>query len=139
MVTVDFSRKIFSSLASDIKHFAELVLKILRRENFSLEIYLLSDKEMASLNFQTRRRSGPASVLSFKPLKNFPHPDKKQPSLGEIYLAPAYLKRRGYDVKLLIIHGVLHLLGFDHQTGRDAQVMDCQERQILKSLGLFLS
>jgi probable rRNA maturation factor len=64
--------------------------------------------------------------------------------LGDIVVAPDYIRRQAEEldvsfqdeVALMITHGVLHLLGYDHQTDPEAEAMEHRERIILKAQGL---
>ena len=85
-----------------------------------LEVYLVGDQCMER------------NVLSFPAPKNFPRPDlKKHASLGEIYLNPAYIKRNNEDFSLMLVHGFLHLLGYDHKINSDAIKMEEKEKEII--------
>lgn len=104
---------------------------------------LVSDAEMARLNAAYRRKKGPTDVLSFPA----PQPNKKGQAvadhfLGDIAIAPEtarrYALRNGRslrdELRVLILHGVLHLLGFDHET--DEGQMEHLEQRLRRRLGL---
>jgi len=117
-----------------------------------LRVCLMSDAEIARLNQDFRKKSGPTDVLSFPTValgstrlsrRRLPAKNAGAPKdLGDIAIAPAtarrYAKKQGRDVaselRVLILHGVLHLLGFDHET--DNGEMDTIERKLRKRLGL---
>lgn len=71
------------------------------------------------------------NVLSYEAPKNFPRPDMRARPLGEIYLNPAYIARHGEDVDRMLMHGFLHLLGYDHKRERDRMKMEKREAQLL--------
>ncbi|PIR88545.1 MAG: rRNA maturation RNase YbeY [Candidatus Harrisonbacteria bacterium CG10_big_fil_rev_8_21_14_0_10_44_23] len=83
------------------------------------EVFLV-DKEIMDKN-----------VLSFPAPKDFPHPDLEQQPLGEIYLNPEVIQSQGHDLEALLIHGFLHLLGYDHQGKDDTISMQEQEQKLL--------
>lgn len=100
---------------------------------------LLSDDEtVRSLNVRFRGKDSPTNVLSF------PAPLSAKPHLGDIVLAfgvcaseaEAQGKRLRDHMMHLTAHGVLHLLGYDHQSDADAKVMEDLERDILAALGV---
>ncbi|HJU50783.1 MAG TPA: rRNA maturation RNase YbeY [Acidimicrobiia bacterium] len=118
--------------------------------NSELSITMVTDQEMARLHAEALGTKAPTDVLSF-PL------DEMQPGLppqfqiegpprllGDIVIAPDYIRRQAEDLDvsfqdemaLMITHGVLHLLGYDHETDSDAEAMEHRERIILKAQGL---
>jgi probable rRNA maturation factor len=119
-------------------------------EKAGVTVCLVSDAEIARLNETFRKKKGPTDVLSFpaterrRPLRL--RRDLKQTKagvvLGDIAISPAtarrYAKKNGRklssELRVLILHGVLHLLGYDHETDRGE--MDRVERKLRKRLGL---
>ena len=118
-------------------------------------VCLVSDAEIAGMNQSFRNKRGPTDVLSFPAVKvRQPRRSKRLPvsvepdcldtdaSLGDIAIAPAVAKRnaKNYgrtlpaELKILILHGVLHLLGFDHEA--DHGEMDRTEKKLRRRLGL---
>jgi len=113
-------------------------------------VCLVSDAEIARLNETFRKKKGPTDVLSFpavmrrRParLRRNSKPVKASVDLGDIAISPAtaqrYAKKNGRklssELQVLILHGVLHLLGYDHETDRGE--MDRVERKLRKRLGL---
>ena len=82
---------------------------------------------MRRLNKQFRGKDRPANVLSFVKPRGFPGE-----TLGEVYLGPVYIQKNAEDLDLMLVHGVLHILGFDHRKKSDRIVMEKKERQLLK-------
>lgn len=113
-------------------------------------VCLVSDAEIARLNETFRKKKGPTDVLSFpaavrrRPLRlgRDLKPVKAVVDLGDIAISPAtarrYAKKNGRklssELRVLILHGVLHLLGYDHETDRGE--MDRVEAKLRKRLGL---
>ncbi len=105
----------------------------------TVSIALSSDAEVAALNGQFRSKPKPTNVLSF-PAGNGAPVD----FLGDIILSEETVRREAVDqviqldhhVQHLVIHGVLHLLGFDHETAADAERMEALEIGILNALGI---
>ena len=104
----------------------------------SITILLADDAEVRRLNAQFRGKDAPTNVLSF------PAPETARPQLGDIVLAygvcareaDAQGKSLAHHLMHLTAHGVLHLLGYDHLTDSDAEVMEDLERHILAGLGV---
>jgi probable rRNA maturation factor len=106
----------------------------------SVSLLLGDDASVASLNAQFRGKSGPTNVLSFPPA-----PGSAEPGfLGDIALAAETIveqanfqgKRFEHHAAHLVVHGFLHLLGYDHEQSADAEKMEARERAILQSLGI---
>ena len=119
-------------------------------EKASLTVCLVSDAEIARMNQTFRKKKGPTDVLSFptsvrrRPvrLQRGSKTIKKGEYLGDIAISPAtarrYAKKNGRklssELQVLILHGLLHLLGYDHET--DGGEMDRIERKLRVRLGL---
>lgn len=88
----------------------------------TLEIFIVSDSEV------------PKNVLAFPADLSFPRPDLAKPALGEIYLNPTYIAAHGENFEYMLIHGFLHLLGYDHIQKNDRMVMEAQEQKLLRAL-----
>jgi probable rRNA maturation factor len=101
-----------------------------------MAILLTDDDTVADLNLRFRGKSGPTNVLSF------PAPENREGHLGDIALAYGVCAREAADqgkslanhLQHLVAHGVLHLVGYDHQTETEAAEMETLERQILAGL-----
>jgi probable rRNA maturation factor len=118
-------------------------------ESSEVTVLLVSDDEMASYNERFLTRSGPTDVLAF-PVEDLkpgvaPERDVNDPPLllGDIIVAPEYIFRQAEEygvtfddeMSLMVVHGLLHLLGYDHQTDDEAEMMESRERQILAKVG----
>jgi probable rRNA maturation factor len=108
------------------------------RENTSLAILFTDDARQQALNARFRGKDSATNVLSF------PAPAAPDGQLGDIALALGVCAREAAEqgktladhVRHLTIHGVLHLLSYDHETEAEALVMEAKERAILASLGV---
>jgi len=106
----------------------------------ALTLRLTDAGEMAELNQQYRGKAYATNVLSF-PLE-FP-PDTGIPYIGDIVICPEVVAREAAEqgkpldahYAHLTVHGVLHLLGYDHENETDAEEMETLETQILAKLG----
>lgn len=108
-----------------------------------LSILLTDDAAMRDLNRAHRGRDRPTNVLSF-PLGEPAAPDGMPALLGDVVLASGVVSREAKEqgkplaahFRHLVVHGVLHLAGYDHETGPDAEKMESLEVKILAGLGL---
>ncbi len=107
------------------------------RRKASLNVALSDDRGVRTLNRQHRGKDKPTNVLSY--------PSGESVFLGDIVLARQTIWREARQQKKqpadhvahLVVHGVLHLLGHDHETSdEDAERMEALERRILKKLGI---
>lgn len=105
----------------------------------SVSIALSSDEDVARLNAAYRGKCKPTNVLSFPAGRGAP-----AGFLGDIALAAETITREAaeqgapfaHHVQHLVVHGLLHLLGYDHETDADAERMEALETSILASLGV---
>ncbi|MGH2724865.1 MAG: rRNA maturation RNase YbeY [Actinomycetota bacterium] len=96
-----------------------------------LSVSLVSRDEMADLHRRYASERGPTDVLSF-PQDEAPQ-DGHRRLLGDVVICPAVAAEQGSDpraeLRLLLVHGILHLLGYDHQEEEDRRAMwERQER-----------
>jgi probable rRNA maturation factor len=112
----------------------------LRAGDYELTILLTDDEEMRALNRTWRGKDAATNVLSFPTSQTLSAPGL----LGDIVLAFETIRdeARGRDIALadhaahLVVHGVLHLLGFDHADDTEAERMEALEAKALASLGI---
>lgn len=101
-------------------------------------VLLADDAHVRQINAQFREKDRPTNVLSF------PAPDSARPHLGDLILAYGVCATEADDqgktlsdhLSHLTIHGVLHLLGHDHEVDDEAETMEAEERRLLASLGI---
>lgn len=106
-----------------------------------LTIRFVEDDESRELNHTYRGRNKPTNVLSF-PFESPPEIDL--PLLGDLVICPAIVNREAseqhktpvHHYAHMVIHGTLHLLGYDHIEDDQAEIMEQQERDILATLGI---
>lgn len=113
---------------------AKRILRFLGHRNKAVEINLVSSSVMRSLNRRFRGKDSASGVLSFRIPELFPQSPKSPILLGEIYLNPTYIHRRGEDIDRFLVHGLLHLLGFGHEQYGDRIKMERLERKISRWL-----
>jgi probable rRNA maturation factor len=87
---------------------------------------------MARLNAEHRGRPDATDVLSFPLDMREPLPDGVPRQLGDVVVCPAYAKAQGTPIEHLLVHGALHLLGYDHDAD-DGEMLRRQD-QIVEEL-----
>ena len=124
-----------------IEKFAQQVQRELRLQTRDIDICLVSDAEMARLNRTHQGKRAATDVLSF-PAGNSALRGGGKSLLGDIAIAPMVARRNAKrfgrtltdELRILILHGVLHLMGYDHEA--DSGQMDRRERQLRRRFGL---
>ena len=114
-----------------------------------ISVRLTSDDDVHALNKQYRQQDKPTNVLSFPMVQpdlidGLADTDDGEVLLGDIVLAHGVCEREAHERGVavadhathLIVHGVLHLLGYDHMTDAEADAMESIERDVLAGLGL---
>lgn len=103
-----------------------------------VSVLLGDDASIAAMNAQFRGKNGATNVLSFPPAQT------GDGFLGDIALAAETIveeaefqgKRFEHHAAHLVVHGFLHLLGYDHMNPQDAEKMEARERTILAVIGI---
>ncbi len=120
-----------------------ILANALESQKTEVSLLLLDDSGIAELNQQYRNRSGPTDVLSF-PMYTAEELRQLHPEiLGDVVISLETAARQAEhagcslweEMSRLLVHGILHLLGFDHENNAaGARAMRTQERRILKAL-----
>ena len=124
-----------------LKDFYERVRRELHFPPESVTVQLISDDAMSRLNRDYRKKQGPTDVLSFPAKNGKPHPEDKA-YVGDIAISPETARRNArrfsralpVEIRILILHGMIHLAGYDHET--DHGEMDRLERRLRRRLGV---
>lgn len=109
---------------------AGAALDFLKKDGVLVEVNLVGNEEMKRLNRKARGKNKVTNVLAFPEPRGFPHPESRLRPLGEIYLAPDQIVKKGEDLGSLAVHGTLHLLGFSHARVSDRMRMERLEEKI---------
>jgi probable rRNA maturation factor len=126
--------------ARTAKNVAVEILRLLKLERAELSLALVGNREIRKLNARYRKKDYATDVLSFGAAERFPGP---VPLLGDVVIsvdkAQAQAKAGGRtleeELTALLIHGILHLLGYDHErSARAARVMQSLERKVYRAL-----
>lgn len=111
------------------------LLRFLGRPAAELSVLLCSDPFIAALNLQYRGKEGPTDVLSFA---------MDESVLGDVVISLDTARRQAealghpldVELRVLLVHGLLHLLGHDHETPGDDVRMATEESRCLSALGV---
>ncbi|MFQ5774119.1 MAG: rRNA maturation RNase YbeY [Kiloniellaceae bacterium] len=109
-----------------------------------VSLLLADDATVRRLNRDYRGRDKSTNVLSFPAAETFEAPGAGPVLLGDVVLAYETVRREAEEqdkslaahVSHLVVHGVLHLLGYDHEVEQEAELMERREAAILDGLGL---
>lgn len=140
--------------AAGLRRFAQLVLEVEGLPaNTEMAMIFVGSEEIAEYNGRFMGRDGPTDVLAF-PLEDLhpgevPAPFANEPpvALGDVFLCPEEIMRRAVKLAvpyedflyLLAVHGILHLLGYDHDDDETARLMERREEELLALVGRRLS
>jgi len=123
-----------------LKQVALVLLRLAKREDAELSLALIGNAEMQQLNARYRHKDYPTDVLSFPAASNLP---TDTPLLGDVIISidkaaeQAKEQRRTLDQEIvtLLIHGIVHLLGYDHErSAKDARIMTRMEKKMARQL-----
>lgn len=122
MIVVEASSAAFARYKMRARAVAKKLMRHTGTDDKALEIFIVGNGEL------------PKNVLAFPARPDFPRPDLAAPSLGEVYLNPDYIREHGEDFDYMLVHGFLHLLGYDHMKKSDRIKMEKKEAQLLAQL-----
>jgi len=115
-----------------LEYLAKTILKK-KWAGHNVSVVLVDPRRMRQLNRVYRGKDKPTNVLSF--------PGGKE-ALGEIVLCPSVIRKDALEYKIsfqravswMFVHGLLHLLGYDHKTSKDETTMNQQEQRYLSQI-----
>lgn len=127
--------------ATHFKRWARTALKD-KIPHAELTIRIVDEQEITELNSTYRHKNKPTNVLSF-PFDIPKEMEDEIPLLGDIVICASVIEAEAIaqDKPLeahwahMVVHGVLHLLGYDHEKDDEAEIMEAEEIMILKQLG----
>jgi probable rRNA maturation factor len=148
MILIENNQTAVAINIQDIERIAQTILSALNYADYDLGILITTNEEMHQYNKEYRQQDKPTDILSFPY-----HPDlmageridpeiEEDKNLGDIILAPQYIMddlerwEQSFDtrIKVLLVHGILHLLGYDHIEDADYEVMKQKEEELFSLL-----
>jgi probable rRNA maturation factor len=140
-LSLNISSHEFKELSSELETKLELLAKHVlfdqNKDELKVNLKLVSSREMMNLNEEFREKISDTNVLSFPADREI---QKISGELGDIAISIPYLQTESKNLNRdlddhmmhLLAHGILHLLGFDHQEDQDANIMEAQEIKYLE-------
>jgi len=133
----DFSEE----LEKKLRFMADHILVDQRKSKFTLNLKFISTSEMIKFNKDFRNKNLDTNVLSFKASEDA---QKISSELGDIVMSIPYIETESKNLNRdledhmmhLLAHGILHLLGFDHNKDQDADTMEALEIKYLKNFNI---
>jgi len=127
-----------SDFESKLNLMAEHVLSDQKKDNLDINLKFVSSSEMIKLNRDFRNKNLDTNVLSFPASKEI---QEISGELGDIAMSIPYIKTESQNLNRdlgdhmmhLLAHGILHLLGFDHNKDKEADTMEAQEIKYLEN------
>ncbi len=131
----------WSDEAGDVEKLANTALELLGKVDHELSIVLTDDDYIQSLNLDFRQKDAPTDVLSFGQMEGEPFV-APIPILGDLVIslqtAARQAEERGHplaaEVRILLVHGLMHLLGHDHMEPSERSIMAKAEDDLLAAL-----
>ena len=128
----------------EIEKYVEYLVKELNLDNCMFNIIFITNKEIHKINKEYRKVDRPTDVISFALEDNKDIEYKDFRLLGDIYISVdiAIEQARDYNHSLkrercfLSTHGILHLLGYDHQTKKEEEIMFTKQKELLEKYGI---
>jgi len=125
---------------TDIQRWISAALQAEQRDDAELTVRIVDEDESAELNAQYRHKSGPTNVLSF-PFEC--PPEVELDLLGDLVICAPVVQREAREQGKqeiahwahMVVHGTLHLLGYDHLQQDEAETMESREISIMEELG----
>ncbi|MFP5350515.1 MAG: rRNA maturation RNase YbeY [Gammaproteobacteria bacterium] len=123
-----------------IRRWARAALADARRRETWIGIRIVNERESAALNTRYRGKGKSTNVLAF-PFE--PPPGAASSVLGDLVICAPVVNREAKAKGLasaahwahMVVHGIMHLRGYDHQSRREAAIMERKETAVLKGLG----
>lgn len=124
----------------DIENIVFLVLEEVNQEGM-VSIHIVGDKKIRDLNERYRDKDETTDVLSFSALEGEQF-QKETKDLGDIFISLPQIKKQAEEYEVtnteefirMLVHGILHLMGHDHQEQEEAEKMFSLQKKIIKGV-----
>lgn len=148
MITIKNNQRTVKMDTKKLKKSMQQLLDYVGYGDFDIGIMLASDHMMQKYNTTYRHKDAVTDILSFpyhttlKPGENIIVATEEDKNLGDLIIAPAYVVHDAQQLhqtleermRVLLVHGLCHLLGYDHMTESEYKVMHKKERELLNKL-----
>lgn len=148
MITIKNTQRKISVNVKQLEKDAQTILRILHYEKYDLGIWLTNNKTIRSYNRTYRNKDKATDILSFsyhaelKPGEKIKPHTQEDYNLGDLIISVEYVQKTAQELnvtvyarlQVLLVHGICHLLGYDHERDEDYRVMHRKELALLKQL-----
>ena len=149
MITIKNQQRRYSLDLAGMKKTVAKILTLLDYEDFDIGILLTNNKRIRRYNRDFRNKDKATDILSFsyhhelKAGKRIKVAEEEDKNLGDLILSIEYVDEAAKNlnvslderIKVLLVHGICHLLGYDHESDADWRSMRAKEAYLLKRLG----
>lgn len=146
MVTIKTTQRKIKINMEKLKKDAQTLLSLLDYHDFALNIFLTTNKTIRAYNKKYRKKDEATDILSFSYYPNLQPGQRIVPELesdkqlGDLIISLEYVQAATKKLKttltkrleVLLVHGICHLLGYDHVTDEEYKIMQTQEKKLLK-------
>ncbi len=148
MVLIKNTQRSYSVKIAQIKKQANRIIEFLGYKGFDLGIWLTTNKTIRTYNKQYRNKDKPTDILSFpahptlKAGERIVSQNKDEKALGDLIISVEYVIKdapqwnQTFESRMttLLVHGICHVLGYDHEFDHDYDIMNKEETRILEFL-----
>ena len=148
MITIKNTQRTVPVTIEAVRNVVERILQLLGYTDFDIGIWITTDKTIRAYNKRYRGKDKATDILSFpfwpdlKAGQRIKPTSDEEKNLGDLIISAPYLEReaRQYGVsfdermRVLLVHGICHLLGYDHERDEDYATMRAQEQKVLAKL-----
>jgi len=150
MITIKHTQRKIKFNATQFKKDTQKLLNALNYGDFDIAIWLTTNETIRRFNRDFRNKDKATDILSFpyhpdlKAGKRIVVQDEEDKNLGDIIISLEYVKQDAprWDktfeerMRILLVHGICHLLGYDHIEDADYEIMHKKEAELLKTVSI---
>ena len=133
IIDIEFYDKRSVAVRDKIESIVRKIMELLEINNSMVEITFISQEEMRKINKKYRNKDKSTNVLSFQ-FEDFSMKNDNKKKLGEIFISNGYINEHKQDIEYILLHGILHLIGFDHIKIHDRIKMEAMEMELVNLL-----
>lgn len=148
MIVIKNTQRTVALNIPKIKRMLQKIVTIIGYDDFDLGVWFATNKTIQDYNATYRNKNKPTDILSFSYHPNLQAGQKikvtfpEDKNLGDLILSPEYIQKAAAEMQqsfeerleVLLVHGICHLLGYDHERDEDFKKMQRKEKMILKKL-----
>lgn len=148
MITVKNRQRRFPVSEELVRRLVAKLVELVGYKGFEVGVWITTNKTIRRFNAQYRHKDKPTDILSFpfypdvKPGKVLKVGDDEEKNLGDIIISAEYLARDARELgvtfderlRVLLVHGICHLVGYDHETDEQFVEMAKKEQELLRQV-----